>query len=382
MEYRKLGNTGPNVSVVALGCEGFTNETREEVKALIDQALRSGVNFLDMFTPDPVIRSNVGAALENRRGEMIIQGHLGVAWVDGQYLRTRDPELTKKAFEDLLERLGTSYVDVGMIHYVDSVREWDELCASPFMDYILKQKESGRIRCVGLSSHNPDAAIKAVESGLVEVLLFAINPCYDMQPPCEDVDKLWADEAYSRELHNQDEQRKRLYELCEARGVGIDVMKAFGGGDLLSDELSPFGKAFTPAQCISYALTRPAVAAVMCGCKNEKELDDALDYLGADEAARDYTQVLSSLTRFTFSGHCLYCGHCAPCPVGIDVASVTKYLNLCLAQGTVPESERGHYALLEHHASECIACGGCESRCPFAVPAMENMKKAAELFGE
>ena len=302
--------------------------------------------------------------------------------MDGQYLRTRDPLLTKQAFEDQLERLGTDYIDVGMFHYVDGAADWEGIVNGPLMAYALELKRSGRIRHIGMGSHNPEVAIKAVESGLIEVLMFAVNPCYDMQPGDEDLEKLWADESYARALHNQDAARKRLYELCALRGVGIDVMKAFGGGDLLSAELSPFGRAFTPVQCLHYALTRPAVSSVMCGAKTEAELDAALAYLDATEAERDYSGVLSGLDRYTFSGHCLYCGHCAPCPMGIDVAAVTKYLNLCVAQGKVPETERGHYALLSHHAGECIECGGCESRCPFGVPAIENMRRAAALFGK
>ena len=43
-------------------------------------------------------------------------------------------------------------------------------------------KSAGRIRCIGLSSHNPEVALAAVESGLVEVLMFSVNPCYDLQP--------------------------------------------------------------------------------------------------------------------------------------------------------------------------------------------------------
>ena len=77
----------------------------------------------------------------------------------------------------------------------------------------------------------------------------------------------------------------------------------------------------------------------------------------------------------------MYCGHCAPCPRGIDVASVTKFLNLARAQGGVPETVREHYAILSHHAGECIACGACEGRCPFNVPIRENMRQAAEIFG-
>ena len=71
-----------------------------------------------------------------------------------------------------------------------------------------------------------------------------------------------------------------------------------------------------------------------------------------------------------------------PCPQGIDVASVTKFLNLARAQGQVPETVREHYALLPRHAGECVACGACEKRCPFSVSIIENMKQAAELFGK
>ena len=86
------------------------------------------------------------------------------------------------------------------------------------------------------------------------------------------------------------------------------------------------------------------------------------------------------MPKISWQGHCMYCGHCAPCPMGIDVASVTKFWRLAVAQGAVPETVREHYAALPHTASECIACGACESRCPFGVPVIENMKQAAKLF--
>ena len=46
----------------------------------------------------------------------------------------------------------------------------------------------------------------------------------------------------------------------------------------------------------------------------------------------------------------------------------------------MPETVREHYRVLEHKASECTACGACETRCPFKVPVRENMRQAAELF--
>ena len=74
----------------------------------------------------------------------------------------------------------------------------------------------------------------------------------------------------ARSLQNIDPERERLYELCERTGVGIDVMKVYGGGDLLSEENSPFGRAMTPVQAIEYALSRPGVASVMIGCKSKE----------------------------------------------------------------------------------------------------------------
>lgn len=77
----------------------------------------------------------------------------------------------------------------------------------------------------------------------------------------------------------------------------------------------------------------------------------------------------------------MYCGHCAPCPKGIEVASVTKFLNLAKAQGFVPETVREHYALLAHKAGECVECRACEKRCPFGVEVVANMREAKKIFG-
>ena len=168
--------------------------------------------------------------------------------------------------------------------------------------------------------------------------------------------------------------------LC-AGPIAIDVMKAYGGGDLLSDANSPFGRPMTPVQCLEYALTRPGVAAVMAGCRSRAEIEAALGWCSATAAERDYTGALAGLDKFSWEGHCMYCGHCAPCSVGIDIAGVNKYYNLTLAQHEIPETVREHYRLLPHHASECIACGRCERNCPFGVDIIGHMRLAAAKFG-
>lgn len=381
MEYRILGNTGLSVSVIALGCEGFAGKSEEMVRQEMEFAIRKGINFIDMYSSDPGLRSNIGKALVGWRERFVIQGHLCTTWENGQYLRTRDVEKTVASFEDQLLRLQTDYLDIGMIHYIDGEEDFREVFDGPVLQLALQLKKEGKIRHIGLSSHNPTVAIQAVESGLIDVLMFSINPCYDLQPPTENVDDLWADENYARTLQNIDPQRERLYELCEQKGVGIDVMKAYGGGDLLSELHSPFGKALTPVQCIEYALTRPGVAAVMVGCRNSEEIQAALNWCDASKEEKDYAAVMAGMEKFSWQGHCMYCGHCAPCSAGIDIADVNKYYNLTTAEGEIPETVREHYKMLAHHASECIQCGRCEQNCPFGVSIIEQMGKAAERFG-
>lgn len=381
MKYRNLGNTGLKVSEIGIGCEGFSGNHCENAKLFLDLAEKKGVNYFDLYTPNPEVRANVGKALAGKREKFIIQAHLCSVWKDGQYKRTRNIKEVKDSFEKALSLLETDYIDVGMIHYVDSMKDWETIATGPVLQYALDMKKRGAIRHLGLSSHNPRVALEAVKSGYIEVLMFSINPCYDLQPADENWEKLRKDKSYQKKLINMDPERQNLYETCQRLGVGITVMKVFGGGDLLDSSLSPAKKALTANQCLHYALTRPAVATVLPGVHTSEQLEESLSYEDASEEEKDYAPAFASFPNISWKGHCMYCSHCAPCPKQIDVASVTKFLNLAKAQGEVPETVCEHYALLPHHAGECIECKTCESRCPFEVSIIENMKAAKQIFG-
>lgn len=392
MEYRKLGRTGLDVSVIALGCEAFV-EDNSNAKLFLDMAEEAGVNYFDLFSPDPAARSALGMALKGRREKFIIQSHISSVWKNGQYERSRNLDDVKAAFEDSLERLGTDYIDVGMIHYCDADSDWDTIKANGIVNYAKELKEVGKIRHIGLSSHNPKVAMRAIAEGDIEVLMFSVNYVYDMLPPSENVDDLWADEVYEGGFKNMDPDRQRLYELCEDMGIGITVMKAFAGGDILDEKLSPAGAALTPAQCISYALSRPAVATVCSGARNEEQLAQSINYCDASEEEKSFAEAFAAFPGVSWSGHCMYCTHCHPCPAKISIADVTKFLNLAvahnesngIAEGSaefrVPDTEREHYRVLAQHAGDCLQCGLCETRCPFEVRIRDNMKRAERIFG-
>lgn len=382
MKYRQLGRTGLQVSEIALGCEGFMKKTKEDVSLFIHEAMNLGINFMDLYSPHPQMRSYIGEAIKGYREKWILEAHLSTVWKDDQYLRTRHIDEVKAGFEDLLVRLQTDYIDIGMIHYVDAQQDFETVFQGEIIKYAQSLKQQGKIKYIGMSSHNPLVALEAVKTGLIDVLLFSINPCYDMLPASEDVDDLWKDENYEQPLQNIDPDRQALYEYCEKEGVAITVMKAFGGGDLLDAQLSPFGVAMTAHQCIHYCLTRPGVVSVMSGAHSIEEMKLSASYCDVSLQEKDFALVLAKVPKHSFVGNCVYCGHCAPCSQGIDIASVHKFLDLCIAHGEVVETAREHYYALKKHATSCVECGACMRNCPFGVDIISKMKKAVEMFGQ
>lgn len=382
MRYRNLGNTGLKVSEIGLGGEWLERHNKSEVKEVIAACEAEGINILDCWMSEPNVRSNIGAAIQGHREQWIIQGHIGSTWQNGQYVRTRDMSQVKPAFEDLLARMQTDYIDLGMIHFVDEAAEYERLMQpdNAFMEYVRSLKEIGAIRHIGMSTHNPQVARMAALGGEIEMILFSVNPAFDLLPPTENIDDYFA-ETYSDKLGGIDPVREELYRLCEQRGVGITVMKGYAGGRLFDAKTSPFGVALTPVQCLHYALTRPAVASVMAGYDTPEHVRAACAYETASEEEKDYASVLANAPQHAYtSGQCTYCGHCAPCPSGIDIAMVNKLYDLASMQDEVPSTVRAHYGQLSANAGQCISCGGCESRCPFKVSVVERMEKARKLF--
>jgi predicted aldo/keto reductase-like oxidoreductase len=380
MQYRPIGKTGMSASVIGLGAEHLDNKPYETVETVINAALEQGFNIMDVFMPGQAVRENIGRALKGRRDKVLIQGHICSTDINEQYDRSRDLPTVKKYFENLFRCLKTDYIDFGMLFFIDTEKDFSDVFETDILRYAQDLKQQGRIRAIGASSHNPVIAKKVVETGLVDLLMFSINAAFDMASAGTYVlDYLDKDKAMDFEK-KLDRDRAALYQLCEQRGVAITTMKTLGAGKLLSPEHTPFIRPMAVAQCIHYALTRPAVVSALIGCGSREQVLEAAAYLDKSDAERDYSAVISNF-QGDFKGHCVYCNHCLPCPSEINIASVHKYLDIAVLDETnIPPGVASHYRSLDHRAGECIVCGSCEERCPFSVPIVENMKKAAALL--
>lgn len=363
MEYRTLPRTGEKISVIGMGSAVIGAKPQKEIIATVRAAVQNGINFFDMGAGHAAVFEAYGEALRDVRNQVYLQVHFGANYTTGEYGWTTDLNEIKRSIAWQLEKLQTDTIDFGFIHCLDEESDLKAYQQNGVLDYVLQCKQQGLIRHIGLSTHTPAMANRILDLGIADILMFSINPVYD-----------YGQGEYARGDNNE---RQQLYARCQREGVGISVMKPYCGGQLLDAAQSPFKAALTQSQCIQYALDKPGVVTVLPGIASIQELNDTLHYLNATAEERDYS-VISAYTPEEAQNKCVYCQHCQPCPVGLEIGLINKYYDLSKLGDPMA---REHYLTLEHHASACVQCGHCNQRCPFHVDQMARMQEIAAYFG-
>lgn len=364
MEYRINRRTGDRISVLGFGTSYIAEAGEKDAVATIQRAYEGGVNYYDLATAESRTFPYFGTALGTVRKNVIYQIHFGANYASGTYGWSTDGETIRRSIEWQLTQLKTDYIDYGFIHCIDELSDWQEYQKNGALSYLMKMKKQGVVKHIGLSSHTPATIQRVLDEATVDMLMFSVNPGYDYQKG--DYAKGSVDE------------RSSIYSRCEVEGIGISVMKPFSGGQLLDAARSPFRKALTQYQCIQYALDRPGVLTVLPGMSNVAQVEHLLGFLGATEAEKNYS-VIGSFSPAEAVGKCVYCNHCKPCPMGLDIGIINKYYDLA-RNGDSMAAE--HYRNLDIKADACVQCGHCESRCPFHVKQESRMKEINVFFSK
>lgn len=362
MQYRTLPHGKEEISILGLGTSSIQQASEKEIEETLQCALEQGVNYFDMASAEAKPFPIYGRALATHRDQIYYQIHFGADYSSGTYGWTTNLEAVKRSVAWQLSALRTDYIDFGFIHCIDEHADLEKAERSGVINYLLSLKRQGIVRHIGLSSHTPQLVHRVLDMDILDMLMFSINPGYDYQ--------------HGTYAIGQAEERMALYRRCEKEGVGISVMKAFSGGQLLRAETSPFRQALTEAQCIQYALDKPGVVTVLPGIRGKADLERILAFCDATAEERDYS-VIGSFAPQDVAGKCVYCNHCQPCPMGLNVGLINKYYDLSLAGDHLAHN---HYEKLEVHADQCVSCGHCNHRCPFKVDQVARMKEIARYF--
>ncbi len=383
MIYRKFGKTGLEVSAIGMGCEYLWFAEEAQVKEVVRAAVDAGINYFDLFVGTPTTREYYGNALKGIREKVYLAGHLGAVDKNGQYSKSRDPELCKEYMNQFFEKLQTDYVDVLYLHNCDDLGDMHQMLDGWMYDYARELKDSGKAKLIGISTHTTKVAMEAIRSGKIDVLMFPVNPLFNLLP--QDSADARMKGRPVKEMTEEEKAsyptKQELYDLCEEMGVPIVAMKPYAAGNILKNHEDGRLKgllSLTPVQCISYILSIPQVGCPVPGVKNLEELNAALAYLTATEEERDFGEINDSLVG-RFQKQCMYCNHCQPCTKGIDIAEVTKLADM--AENELTPELRARYDALSVKGGDCIHCQSCTRRCPFGIDGSANMARAERIFG-
>jgi predicted aldo/keto reductase-like oxidoreductase len=379
--YRKLGKSGPEVSILGFGAmrlpllsDDPTAIDRELSTRMIRSAIDAGVNYVDTAYPYHGNSMTEPGASEGAVGEALSEGyrervHLATklpSWL----IRTRGD--MERYLEGQLERLGTDHIDCYLLHAINDVY-WENLEGLGVLQFLDDALADGRIRYAGFSYHHDLPLFKRV---------------------VDSYDWTFAQIQYNfLDIDYQAGERGLRY--AAARGLGVIVMEPLKGGRLAgrvpSDVAAEWERAATrrtPAEwALRWVWNDADVSMLLSGMSAPEQLAENLriadaglpDSLTDDEL--DLVERVRDVYRSHLVAECTQCKYCMPCPMGVDIPGCIRALNLALMYDDI-ESARKSYARIAVKASACTQCGSCEDRCPQGTPIPDVLEECAELFGE
>jgi hypothetical protein len=336
MEKIRLGKTNMMVSRLGFGGIPIQRDSEEEAVAIIERCLELGVTFLDTANAYTTSEERIGKAIVGKREGLVI----------ATKTTARDREGVEKHLNLSHKRLGVEYIDLYQFHNVsDSNALKAILDPDGPMVVVREAKKSGRIRHIGVTSHQIDIAKEAVKSGHFETIMFPFNFI-----TAEAVDE--------------------LLPLCKKHDVGFIAMKPLAGGMLENVTIA-----------FKYLLQFPDVLLIP-GIEKLHEIDEIARVLNGPMQLTEMEQrEMQRLKEELGTRFCRRCDYCQPCDVGISISLVMQ--SGSFLKRLPPESTfSGWIDDAMEKAAECTQCGNCEERCPFELPIREMIAKSVHSYGE
>ncbi len=335
MKTVTLGKTGLRVSRVGMGGIPITRPQENEAIKVIQRALDLGVNFFDTASGYGLGSSEkrIGKALKGHRDKAIIATKTGLM----------DEKGASRSLERSLRQLDTDYIDLWQLGNVTNFNKYEKLQAfDGALKVAKKALQVGKVRNVGISTHNMAVAIEAVSSGLFETIQFPFN--------------LIADEATDE-----------LIPSAMEHDMGFIAMKPFAAGLIKDANLA-----------IKFLLQFDNVVPDP-GIETIEDLEDIVGIVnGPWDLTSQERQAIGEIHENMESRFCRHCEECMPCPNGVHISQLL-YL---IAAYKLRSSEWFLKGVEAHHKSweECDLCGDCEEKCPYQLPIREMMRENIAFY--
>jgi len=333
MKKARLGRTDLMVSEVGFGGIPIINLSMEEGITLVRHCFELGITFFDTANMYGDSEKKIGAALESVRDQVVL----------ATKTLKRDAEGVTKHVDQSLESLKTRVIDVYQLHQVANQETLDQVLA-PGGAYgaLDKARSDGKIRFIGVSSHNTQTAIEACRTDRFDTIQIPFN---------------FIEQDASNEL----------FQVAEEMDMAIIGMKPLAGGVLERADL-----------CFRFLQQYPKVVPIP-GMRAAEEADEIVQLYHTrqaltDQQRKEIEKIRSELgTKF-----CRRCEYCMPCqqeihiPTALGIKAFVKRLpplvTIAMADANMKKAET------------CIECGECVERCPYELPIPDLIKENLALY--
>jgi hypothetical protein len=256
MNYRILGRTGLRVGEIGMGLEHLLDKDEKTVIETVKAAVDGGVSYLDCHPghdyderPEPGVYNGyikLGKALAQ-----VDRSKLTLTYISS--CRERDPAVAEVVFDGFLRATGIGSTDVFILGFCDKAVEYEQVMGEyGIFTFAKRMQAEGKTRFIGIATHSTDIAMKAIHGGDYDVLMFPVNPAFDVVNDgrgydVENLPSLW-DAAHDFDAVGDTDSRPRkdMYVECERHGVGLVAMKPFAGGYIFREDVNT---GFTPVHC-------------------------------------------------------------------------------------------------------------------------------------
>lgn len=331
MEYRQLGRTGLKVSVVGLGGIPLQRVDFPQAAAVVEAALKMGLNFIDTARGYTDSEAKLGEVLGRNRGNTII----------ATKTTARSGEDMAAEVEKSLESLQVDYIDLYQLHNVKDEGALERVLAADGALAALKEaREQGKVKFIGITGHIPAILVRAIKTGEFDTVQF---PCNPLETTCLD----------------------ELLPLAQSMNLGTIAMKPFAGG-AIKDKMAALR-----------FIIEHGFSTVIPGMEQISQVEENLAAgINVRPLSASEKEALEKERESMGSAFCRRCEYCLPCPQGIDIPTMFLLDGYCARYG-LRDWAVERYSPIKVKASDCLECGRCEDKCPYQLPIREMLKDVA-----
>ena len=396
MTYRTNPKTGEKVSLLGYGCmrwptvkgesarDGEDEIDQDAVNRLVDTAIAHGVNYFDTSPAYCKGKSEhaTGIALARHpRDSYFIATKLSNFAPE-----TWSHDASVAMYRNSLKELQTDHIDYMLLHAVGmggGMEEYENrYIKNGMLDFLIKEREAGRIRNLGFSYH-----------GDIKVFDYLLSRHDEYKWDFVQIQLNYVDWKHAKEVNPRNTDAEYLYNALASRGIPAVIMEPLLGGRLsnVPDHIVARLKQREPERSVAswafrYAGTHPGVLTVLSGMTYMEHLVDNLrSFCPLKPLTGDELQFLYDTADLMMqypTVPCNDCKYCMPCPYGLDTPAILLHYNKCVNEGNVPRSSQDPDYAHERRAflvgydrsvprlrqaSHCIGCGQCAPHCPQSI---------------